>query len=361
MSSILIMAGGSGTRFWPASRKNRPKQFLKVVGKNSMLLDTALRVHNLCPPENIFVVTTELHREAVKDELGFIPAENIIIEPEGRNTAPAIGLGLTFIKQKYGANEPVIVLPADHYIGNHEKYVEALQNAFHFIRTNDQVVTFGIQPTRPETGYGYIETGNAVKANGTKGNVLHGIRFVEKPDVTAAEKYLKDGSYLWNSGMFGLKAGTFFELCSRLIPDLYAGLVKIEKALANSPSSVSQVIGNVYNSVPSTSIDYGIMENLERFYVIPADFSWDDLGSWRSLEGVLPRDKNQNVVVGNFWGQDVEGSIVYSNNKIIAAVGLKDIVVVADDDVVMVCPKDKVQDVKKLVEHLKQEGKEDLL
>lgn len=357
MYSAVIMAGGEGTRFWPASRKSNPKQFLKLTGDKTMIRETAERVSLAVNTERIFVVTTAVLAGRVAAELDFLPRENIIAEPEGRNTAPCVALAMAAVRSGYGPEEVVAVLPADHRIGDREQYLKTLKAVFRYIKINPSgVAAFGIRPVRPETGYGYIQAGRVVhRDSGVE--ILQGIRFVEKPDIDRARRYVESGGYLWNSGMFVLKAGTFFDLCARHLPEIYAEIDLLEKNI-NEAGRLKEV----YARLPAVSFDKGIMEKLDSFLVAPGDFGWDDLGSWLALEKSLPMDGRGNVVVGDFIGVDVENSIIFSDGaRAVAAVGIKGLIVVVRDDVVMVCPRDGSQLVRDLVEEVRRRGREDLI
>jgi mannose-1-phosphate guanylyltransferase len=356
MPSIIIMAGGVGKRFWPASRKDNPKQFLALTGEKTMLRETVDRVSQIVHPKNIFIVTTSNLAEKAAQQLEYLPEENIIVEPEGRNTAPCVALAMAAIRSRYGMDEVVAILPADHKIGEQGLYLEILKEAFTYIQVNNEVLTFGIKPNRPETGYGYIEFGSCVHKKGNF-NANTGIRFVEKPDLERAEEYLMSGRYLWNSGMFVMKTGTFMELCAKHLPEVFKEVKNLESNLANR-----YVLKEIYSRLPKISFDNGIMEKLDSFVVVPADFGWDDLGSWLALENNLPQDQNYNVVAGEFIGVNAENNIIFGNGKqVVSAVGVRDLIIVVRDDVIMVCPKNSSQNIKILVEEIKMRGREDLL
>ena len=356
MPSILVMAGGMGTRFWPASRRDNPKQLLNITGDNSMIKETVERVSHLVDQNKIFVVTTANLFEKIARELNFLPRENIIVEPEGRNTAPCVALAITYINSVHGPSEVVAILPADHKIANKRQYLNILKGVFDYISKNDVVATVGIKPSCPETGYGYIETGSCVYQKDFF-EIKQGVRFVEKPDEERARRYIKSGNYLWNSGMFVLKTETFMGLCAMHLPEIYSEIKPLEYNL-NDPNALRKI----YSRLPKVSFDNGIMEKLDEFVVSPGEFGWDDLGSWLALENNMPVDDKGNVIVGNSIIINVENSIIYGNEKqIVAAMGLKDIIVVVRDDVIMICPKDSSQKIKDLVEEVKRRGREDLL
>lgn len=342
MPSILIMAGGTGERFWPASSAVHPKQYLPLTGRQPMILETVYRVIDLVGPENIYVITTKAQLSKAQETLSVLPAVNILAEPEGRNTAPCLILSVSHIKRKRGKNEVLAVLPADHFIRDNGKFRESLALAFANAAIREEIITFGIKPDRPETGYGYIAIGPEV-ANG----IYRGLKFVEKPDSLTAGHYVKSGGYLWNSGMFIFQIKTFIKMLKKYSPQLHQGFLELEKA-KNGES-----IAAIYSSLPKTSIDYGLMEKLPSFSVIPGAYGWDDLGTWRSLETTCPKDINGNIIYGKGELIDVSNSIIHSSGKLIAVIGVKDLVIAESPEGILVCSKDRVQEVKHIAEKLK--------
>lgn len=342
MPSVLILAGGVGERFWPVSTAANPKQFLPLTGNSPIILETINRVVPLVSSEKIYVVTTKTQLSLAYKILSDIPVENIIVEPEGRNTAACLILSLAYIKNKEGKDEIIAVLPSDHFIDDKEKFRESLLSAFTVAASKREIVTFGIKPDRPETGYGYIAIGAEIASG-----VYRGLKFVEKPDEQAALRYINNGGYLWNSGMFIFQINVFIELLKKYAPQLYQGFLGLEKAKG------SEAVAGVYSQMPKTSIDYGLMEKLPSFLVIPGNFEWDDLGTWRSMEAIHPKDINGNIIDGKAEIINVTNSIIYARDKLIVAIGVKDLVIVESQEATLVCSKDRLGEVKQIVEKLK--------
>lgn len=342
MPSVLIMAGGKGERFWPASTQKCPKQYLPLTGSLPMIQETVIRVTELVGINNIFVVTTKDQLLLAESTLPTLPRENIITEPEGRNTGPCLAISISNIKQRLGSDEIIAVLPADHFIKDPKKFRNGLEMAFSLAASKDEIITFGIKPDRAETGYGYIAVEDREEVN-----VYQGLRFVEKPDSVTAMKYVTSGKYLWNSGMFVFKIQTFINKLRQCAVELYSGFLELE----NCTNELE--VAEVYRRLPRTSIDYGLMEKLPSFLVIQGDYGWDDLGTWRALESTNIKDHNGNVFTGNAETIDVSDSIIYSTGKLVAAIGVQNLVIVDCEEATLVCHKDRVQDVKKLVEKLK--------
>jgi mannose-1-phosphate guanylyltransferase len=353
----VIMAGGKGTRFWPLSREKKPKHLLSITGEKSIIKYTVERVIPLVPIDNIMIVTGESHADEIKKELGNLPEENILIEPTGRNTAPCIGLAALHIRKK-NPDAVMIVLPSDHLIGDENTFISVLSDAADIAKRGDHLVTVGIQPTKPETGYGYIERGNAFDT--TENSTIYDVRsFREKPDFATAETFFKDGGFYWNSGMFIWKVSTLLESIEKFLPDLYKDLLTIEKSLGTDRES--EVVAQVYGNIDSISIDYGIMEKAKNVLMIPGDFAWSDVGSWDVLWEVLEKDENGNVVKGTVLSIDTADSLVFGSDKLITLVGVKDLIVVETGDTLLICDKNASQDVKKLVEKLEKENMKEYL
>jgi len=315
----IILAGGGGTRLWPLSCEACPKQFLSLTEEKSLLQLTFDRLTRFIPPQNILTVTSFKHEYLVKKQLG--PSHTAIGEPLAKNTAPAIALGVKHI-QEICKNDPVImVCPSDHLIKNNEKFVKAaLEGAKQ--AEKGAVVIFGIKPTRPETGYGYVHATSRT--------------FKEKPDYQTALKYLQFGDYYWNGGIFMFKLSTFLEEMKKFNPEILDNIDNYEK-------------------LPSISIDYAVMEKSDKLTVIPVDFGWNDLGSWDSVYEVLDKDKDRNAIKGDVIALKTKNSLIYSTSKKIATFGVKDIIVVETDDGVLVCRKEDSQHVKEIVERLKKQ------
>jgi len=356
----VIMAGGSGTRFWPLSRKNRPKQLLPICTADNnkpMVRVTLERVLQLSNPENIIVVTGENIKDEIKRIMKEIPSENFLFEPEGKNTAPCIGWAAIHIKAVKGEDSAVIsVLPSDHYIGNEDRYFEILEEAVEAAKDYSKVVTIGIPPSSPSTGYGYIEIGENINNNKfmTKGR-----RFVEKPDRTLAEMYLRSQRFLWNSGMFFFKVGVILSLIEKHLPELYEILLRIEEGIKRGEEE--KVVREEFHKITPISIDYGVMEKINDFIVLKGDFQWSDVGNWEAVYELTAggRDAHRNVSIGDLIAINSSGCLTWApKDKIIAIIGVEDLIIVDTEDALLVCPREQSQRVKKVVEILKKEGKE---
>jgi mannose-1-phosphate guanylyltransferase len=358
MITALIMAGGEGTRFWPLSRKDNPKQFLKLNDEQkTMLQQTVERIAQLVPYEQIFIATNDSYQQAIKDQLAEVPEDNIIIEPLKRNTAPSIGLSSVIIEEKYPGST-MLVLPADHLIKDQNNFLDILKKAIMTAATGKNLVTIGIEPTHPETGYGYIHFGD--KLHTIDGDSVFKVEnFTEKPDLDTAAEFLKDGSYLWNSGMFIWNLNSILANIEEHLPKLHLSLEKIREAL--NTEQQAEIIKEEFEKMESISIDYGIMEKADDIFVIPGSFGWDDLGSWPALERIKKVDEQGNVVVGKHYGIDTKNSIIHSTDKVITTIGLDNIVIVNTDDAVLICDKKRAQEVKRIREILSEEGLDDYL
>jgi mannose-1-phosphate guanylyltransferase len=348
----VIMAGGKGTRFWPRSREKMPKHLLDIQSEKSLVRETVDRIRPLVPPERTLVVTGRSHALELMRLLPEIPAENILIEPVGRNTAPCIGLAALHVQMRAG-DAVMLVLPSDHRIADEAHFLHVLETAAKSAESPGTLVTIGITPTSPATGYGYLEQGLRVA---TEGNLqicrVKTIR--EKPDLDTARDFLARGGFVWNSGMFVWKASTILAEIARHLPEINQGLLQIGEALGTD--SEEEIIEKTYPRLPSVSIDYGVMEKAENVFVIPADFGWSDLGSWDALWEESPKDENGNVVRGRFIGVDSGDSLVYSPDKLVTIVGVQDIFVVETKDALLICRRDRSQDVRKVVEEIEKKG-----
>lgn len=357
MLNILIMAGGRGERFWPLSRIETPKQLLNLTGNGSMIQETVARVRELTPPSHIYIVTQQSYAQAIGEQLPDLPKENIIIEPEGKNTAPCIGLASLIIE----SNDPdgtMAVLASDHMIKNPVLFREILKTGADVAQKTGGIVTLGIRPDRPDTGYGYIKLGQSLSGTASLYKVE---RFTEKPNQETAEEFMKSGKYLWNSGMFIWKTATIRSLIHQYLPDLHEGLEIIKKAL-NTPD-YSLILKQEYQKFEKISIDYGIMERASEVYVLPAAIGWDDVGSWTSLNRIYDPDDQGNVILGeNVTAIDAHDCIIASSGKkLLAAVGVRDLICVETEDAVLLCPKHRAQDIKLILEKLRKDGKEQYL
>ena len=344
----VVLSGGSGTRMWPLSRSHYPKQFLPLVTEKTMLQETVLRLPALENLSSPMVVCNEDHRFMVAEqlhELGIDP-QAILLEPFGRNTAPAVALAALAAPSP---EDILLVLPADHVIADHQALAEAIEKAVGLADVG-HLATFGIVPTAPETGYGYIHRGSELDAE--NGYVVD--RFVEKPDLTTAQSYLEDGGYYWNSGMFALKAGVYLEELEKFNPEILA-VCKNASEKGQKDLDFCRIDSQIFEECPSDSIDYAVMEKTDHAVVIPLDAGWNDVGSWSSLWAVSDKDAQGNRVHGDVMTVDTHNSLLHSESRLLASIGLDDIVVIETDDAVMVASKDRVQDVKKIAERLKEE------
>lgn len=342
----VVMAGGSGTRFWPLSRAARPKQLLPLAGgEESLLAATVRRAAQVVAPRDVLVVTSEALAEAVRAELD-LPAENVLAEPEGRNTAPCIGWAATRVA-RVDPDAVCVVLPSDHHVGDEAGYADALRRAIAAAAEGD-IVTVGVRPTRPETGYGYIDVGDEL-ADG-----VHRVRrFVEKPNRQRAEQLLASGHVLWNSGMFFFTAARMLDAIDEHLPGLGGTL---RRYLEASPAREAELVRETYASLPSVSIDHGVMEKVADVAVVPADFGWSDLGSFASAWELAARDAADNVLCGGL-AHDARGCYVHApEGKLVALVGVRDLVVIDTPDALLVVPRERAQDVKAIVEALRARG-----
>jgi mannose-1-phosphate guanylyltransferase len=347
----LIMAGGTGSRLWPRSRTQRPKQFLDITGDLTMLQQSQRRLLPLIPIERTLIATNRQYVEIVSRQLPEIPPENILGEPTGRGTAAAIGLAAVNLRKR-SPNAVMAVLTADHLIKKTDVFRQVLMAAAD-VATEDWLVTLGITPSYPETGYGYIERGEFLGMVGEfEGYRVE--RFVEKPDLARAENYIESGNYAWNSGMFIWRVSRILEEMERHMPEMYSGLAVIEEKLFTEEAD--DVLSEVFPTLLAQTIDYGIMEKADQVAMLPVDIGWHDVGSWSAVYDVLPRDKANNVVVGLHVSPDTHNSLIYSPKRLVATIGLEDVVIVDTDDVLLVCPRSRAQDVKKLVDILKTNG-----
>jgi mannose-1-phosphate guanylyltransferase/mannose-6-phosphate isomerase len=343
----VLMAGGSGTRFWPLSRHSRPKQVLPIADDRPIIRATVERLEGLVPYENVLIVTGGEQITALRAALPGLPAVNFLLEPVGRNTAPCIGLGaLTALTRDPEA--VLLCLPADHVIRPEEAFRESCRLALARADSARTLLTFGVRPDRPTTAYGYIREGEP-----TVPGVRRVERFTEKPDRATAESYLAEGGYRWNSGMFAWRADVFLEELGRHELELLKGLTRISE----DPSSITEA----FPALPSISVDYAVMERTDRAEVVAADFSWDDVGSLDSLARLIPDDGTGNHAGGELLAVDSRGLItVAPRGHLVAAMGVEDLIVIVTHDATLVCPRDRAEEVRALVQRLTPSGREDL-
>lgn len=345
----LILAGGSGTRFWPLSRSRRPKQLLALDDGGSLLRQTVERVLPVVGPEGLWISTTRELVAAVAGELPEVPRDRILAEPASRNTAPAIGWCLATMPED-ARDDVVAVLPADHRVADGSRFRAALAAAEAAARAGDRVLTLGVRPTRPETGYGYLELGGILDAGS---GVRRVVRFTEKPDQATAERFVASGDYLWNAGIFVFRGARLLADLDRLAPEIGGGL----RRMAGAPEAAERL----YAELPSLSIDHAVMEKLEDLATVPLDCGWSDLGSWDALAAVLPADAAGNATRGDVVAVDSHGCLLWADQGQVAALGLRDLVVVRTGDTVLVAPRERSQDVRRIVDALRAQGRDELL
>ena len=349
----IILAGGGGTRFWPLSRAEKPKQFLNLSGKDCLVNETADRLLPLTGAGKVFVVTSAAQSAQMSAvTAGRVPRENIFREPAARGTAACVGYAAVKLQKKYG-DGVMIVTPSDAYIKDADAYLQVLTAAADAAERNDCPVIVGVEPTHPATGYGYIHCGNRV---GAARKVL---RFTEKPSYEKAAEYLASGEYLWNCGIFVWKISVVLERIEKYLPDIYKGLQQIAAAVGTPDEE--RITAEIYPTLRDISVDYGILEKSTDILAVKGSFGWSDVGSWDALDGIYGKDASGNVSVGEVVAVDCEDSVFFASDRLLTAFGVKDIVVVETADAVMVCPRSHAQDVKKLVEYLKKSGKTGVL
>jgi mannose-1-phosphate guanylyltransferase len=349
----LIMAGGVGSRLWPLSRQKSPKQVLPLLGEHSMFAMAVERLQSLLTPEQVLVVVGAEQADLLKAEGTGIPEQNYVIEPAGRGTAPAIALSAIALRQR-DPEAIMAVLTADHFIGDEEGFREVLKAA-RDVAAQNYLVTLGITPSSPSTGYGYVERGQfLMNANGFAAYQV--VAFREKPDLVTAKHFVTSGRHSWNSGMFVWKAARFLDELSRTMPEFHQQLLTIEAALGTP--AYARVLRDVWQAVQTKTVDYGVMEKARDVAVIPAEFGWNDVGSWATLLEILDNDEEGNVIRrAEHVGVDTSNTLVFGGDRLVATIGLRDMIVIDTGDAILVCPKDRAQDVKKIVDDLKQRGR----
>ncbi len=354
--TALIMAGGKGERFWPRSRKAYPKQFIDIMGCGKTMIQlTVDRILPLTAMEDIYIVTNEQYKQLVREQLPQLPEENILCEPEGRNTAPCIGLGAAYMLRR-NEDAVMMVLASDHLIKQEDCYREIMKEAISVAEQEENLVTIGITPSYPETGYGYIKRNMQIAL----GSAREVERFVEKPNRETAEKYLQSGEYLWNSGMFVWKASTYMKAMKNFLPDIYEGLCRIQASIGTEKEG--EVLRKEFMAMRSISVDYGILEKANRIYAFSGEFGWDDVGSWLAVERFRDVDESNNLLTGNVVTVGVQNCIIEANKRLIAAVGLDGLVVVDTEDATLIGDKLHIEEIKKVLEQLRHRpGGEDYL
>lgn len=359
----VLLAGGRGTRFWPRSRTRTPKQLLNIVGRDTMLRQTVARLESLVALRNIWAVTNAEQAAAVRGELRGVPASNVLAEPVGRNTAAAIGLAAVHLARKHG-DALMAVLPSDAYIRDVGRYRKLVRAALDRASTPGSLVVLGIPPTRPETGYGYIERGATVGRS--RGQTAYSVRrFTEKPALPQARKYVASRRYLWNAGMFIWRVSTFLDNLERFLPATHSALVRLSETIGTA--KYGSALRRVYPHLENISVDYAIMEpatgrgDKPRVSVIPAKIGWSDIGTWAAVYELLARGHGENISAGPSFALDAAGNYFWSPKKLVAAIGVTNVVLVETDDALLLCARERSQDVGKIVKWLETQKRNNLL
>ena len=341
----VIMAGGIGSRFWPRSKAKSPKQLLRIFGENTMIQDTVDRLKGLVDDENIYIITNKIQKPEIVTQLDHVPPENIIEEPFGRNTAACIGLASVIIEKK-DKDAVTLILPADHIIKDKNLFHTTLKSAAEFADESKGLVTIGIPPTRPETGYGYIQ----IDDKSVSDNIFKVLTFAEKPNYATAVRFIESGDFMWNSGMFIWRADVILNEIKNYMPDLYDGLETISKDIGNP--DYDKTLFNIYGILKSISIDYGIMEKSKQVFLIKGKFSWSDVGSWEEVYQLSEKNDDGNALKGNIYSDRTIDSYVYSPGKFTAVIGVENLIIINTEEALLICRRDQCQDVKKIVDHL---------
>ncbi len=351
----VIMAGGIGTRFWPRSREKSPKQLLEIIGKGTLIQNTIKRLAGFLDVRNCFVVTSRAQKPLASKQLEVlhIDEEKILVEPMGRNTAPCIGLAALHIR-RLNPNGVMVVLPADHLISDLQEYERVIRLAVEIAKESGSLITIGIHPTYPETGYGYIQMYNEDGANNPffSRGVFRVKTFAEKPSLQVAEKFLASGDFLWNSGQFVWRVDVILKKIEQLLPELHAELMRVDAAMGTS--QYAPALEKAYGVIRGISIDYGVMEKTDDVYTIPANFGWSDIGSWDEVYRMSGKDEHGNSITGAVIPLDTTGSYIYTQGKLVATIGVEDLIIVNTDDALLICKRGRSQDVKEVADYLRR-------
>ncbi len=348
MNHVVVMAGGSGTRFWPESRRSRSKQFLNLTGGGPMILETIRRLLPLVPREAIWVVAGEKDAPHLSARALGLPRRNILLEPAGKNTAPAVALAAACIERTDG-NAVIAAAPADHAVADPAAFRSALKRGFRLAARTGCFVTLGITPAHPATGYGYIERGEEYPGGG--GDVYRVRRFTEKPDLSTARRFLRAGRFYWNSGIFLVRASTYRDRVGRFLPAVHGELAGAFRGFGKK--GFRDRLRRAYARIPSISVDYGILEKEDGILVIPSDFGWNDIGTWRSLHEFLG-GTGENVVDGKAILADCRGVLIRSDKGVVAVIGMEEVVIIRNGDAVLVCPRRRSEEVKGIAEEVRK-------
>jgi len=353
----VVMAGGSGTRFWPKSRENKAKQFLKIFGNRSLIQSTVKRFEEIVGYDHIYIVAKSNQKPFIRKHVPEVPEKNLLFEPLGKNTAPCIGLAAIHIAKK-DPDAVMAISPADHLVKKTGQFQKVIKAAGQLAEQKNALVTIGITPTRPSTGYGYIQiNGDHQKLFGVDTYRIK--TFAEKPNFETAQRFLESGDFFWNSGIFVFKTSVILQTIEEFLPDLYDSLMEIQTSADGD--DFNTVLDRVYHQIKSISIDYGIMEQAKNVFMVKGDFTWNDLGSWDQVYKLTPQDNKGNACLGETVLIDTKNSYISSDHGIVAVMGMEDVVVVRDGDAVLVCKRKRSEDVKHLVERIKREKLNDYL
>ena len=345
----VIMAGGSGERFWPLSTPDSPKQFLRLLDGKTLLRRTVERIEPLIPIDRQIVVACEAHVARIHEELPELPAANLICEPVGRNTAACIGLASLFLERR-DPDAIAVVLPADHHIEETSAFCASLEKAVTLAQEKRGTVVIGVRPDRPATGYGYMQIGSEMLQD-----IYPVLRFREKPDAETARRFVAAGDYFWNTGIFIWQNRTLQQLLKTHLPAHWFGLEQIRSALGTP--AYREVLARIYSTLEKVSLDYGVLEAAENIWMVRGRFGWDDLGSWTVLERILVRDKAENVVVGRHVGLDTSHCIIYGQEgKVVGTIGLRDLIIAETEHGLLICPKSRLQDIRELLTLITSDG-----
>ncbi|MGB8494736.1 MAG: sugar phosphate nucleotidyltransferase [Candidatus Acidiferrum sp.] len=360
----IILAGGRGTRFWPRSRTRTPKQLLNIVGKTTMLEQTVARLRPLFPADRIWSVTNAEQAVSLRRQLPAVARRRVLTEPASRNTAAAIALAAIHVRHAAKGDALLAVLPADHYVARPESYGEIVRAALKLAREPERMVVLGIPPTRPDTGFGYVEKmGEPLDVDGYPVYTVR--RFTEKPQLEMAKEYVASGNYQWNAGMFFWRVSTFLAALKKYLPKTHDALEAL--ALHIGKRSYAAALKRIYRNLENISVDYAILEHAtredgaSRVFVIPADIGWSDIGSWAAVYELVAKHPGENVLAGDGHAIDAEGNFLWSPDKFVAAIGVRDLVVVDTPDALLICPRERAQDVGKIVKVLEDKKRKKLL
>jgi len=359
----VILAGGRGTRFWPRSRTRTPKQLLNIAGRSTMLQQTVERLHSVIAPERIWTVTNSEQVAALSKQLPAAARNRVLTEPVGRNTTAAIALAAIHVRHAAKGDALLAVLPADHYIGKPDRYRRIVRAALEIARESNRMVVLGISPARPETGFGYIERADATEAAGEFPYFVVR-RFTEKPALPVAREYLASEKYFWNAGIFFWRVSTFLDALKEFLPETHKAMDELSTHIGKR--SYRSRLQKIYSQLENISVDYAVLEKaagstFAKVFVIPADIGWSDIGSWAAVYDLLAKQPGENIFAGPNQALDAEGNFLWSPDKLVAAIGIRDLVVVETPDALLICPRERAQDVSKIVKLLEERKLKKLL